>query len=338
MKKIVKSLLCVEILSVLLYGNVLNVDAAGVKDIFNAKYYAEQYPDLKATFGSNEEALYQHFLEYGIKEGRVMNPVIDIVKYREQYGDLQRTFGNNWDSYVNHYFTYGVNEHRENGTDFNLLAYLEAYEDVKLAFGNNYFAIAKHYTEFGIVEGRNEGSKEFIEARDNEGAEVVHEDAVKEDNNKEDIELEDTSKDEVLEGEYTTYKEFFKGGSYIEHLLKADGNPVKSTYCQKDGTVISETEYTYNTDDILTTSKRVIMSNGEVTIDEYDEKGNLIKSTICDKDGNLYFIFESVFDEKNQKISTKKTYPDGTYLITERDENGHLVKETLYNADGTIAN
>ena len=94
MKRVVKKLLCVAIASVLLCGNALSVDAAGLKDIFDAEYYAEQYPDLKAAFGNNEKALYQHFLKFGIKEGRVMNPIIDIVKYREQYGDLQDAFGN----------------------------------------------------------------------------------------------------------------------------------------------------------------------------------------------------------------------------------------------------
>jgi hypothetical protein len=63
--------------------STLGVSAAGLKDIFDADYYAEQYPDLKAAFGNDETALYKHFMTYGIKEGRVMNPVIDIVKYRE---------------------------------------------------------------------------------------------------------------------------------------------------------------------------------------------------------------------------------------------------------------
>ena len=165
MKRAVRGLLCGAVASVVLLNSGFSVGAAGLRDIFDAEYYASKYSDLKEAFGNDEEALYQHFINYGIKEGRVMNPVIDVVKYREQYKDLQEAFGDNWDAYINHYFTYGVNEHRENGTDFDLLAYLNAYGDLQAAFGNDYVAIAKHYEETGIKENRSEGSKAVMEAR-----------------------------------------------------------------------------------------------------------------------------------------------------------------------------
>ncbi len=54
----------------LVMGLGLSANAAGLKDLFNAEYYANQYADLKAAFGYDEELLYTHFLEYGLKEGR----------------------------------------------------------------------------------------------------------------------------------------------------------------------------------------------------------------------------------------------------------------------------
>lgn len=162
MKRAVRGLLCGAVASVVLLNSGFSVGAAGLRDIFDAEYYASKYSDLKEAYGSDEEALYQHFINYGIKEGRVMNPVIDVVKYREQYKDLQAAFGDDWDAYINHYFTYGVNEHRENGTDFDLLAYLNAYGDLQAAYGNDYLALAKHYEKAGIHENRVKASKTFV--------------------------------------------------------------------------------------------------------------------------------------------------------------------------------
>ena len=40
---------------------------------FDAQYYADTYPDVKAAFGTDEQALYRHYIEYGKAEGRSAN-------------------------------------------------------------------------------------------------------------------------------------------------------------------------------------------------------------------------------------------------------------------------
>ena len=46
--------------------------------VFDAEYYAETYPDVKAAFGDNKEALYNHYLSFGRTEGRVAcRPAVD---------------------------------------------------------------------------------------------------------------------------------------------------------------------------------------------------------------------------------------------------------------------
>ncbi len=40
---------------------------------FNYIDYADRYPDLMAAFGYDKNALYQHYIIYGIKEGRIAN-------------------------------------------------------------------------------------------------------------------------------------------------------------------------------------------------------------------------------------------------------------------------
>lgn len=93
----------------------LDVSAGGVRDVFDAEYYANSYADLKAVYGTDEEALFQHYITVGITEGRVASPVFDIVAYRNGYPDLQAVFGDNWDAYADHYLTAGKAEGRTIG-------------------------------------------------------------------------------------------------------------------------------------------------------------------------------------------------------------------------------
>ena len=99
-----------------MFAGTLTVSAEGVKDVFDAKYYADTYSDLKAAFGYDEKALYNHYVTYGLSEGRCGSPTFNVVEYRKAYADLEAAFGDNWDAYVNHYFEFGKAEGRTAGT------------------------------------------------------------------------------------------------------------------------------------------------------------------------------------------------------------------------------
>lgn len=86
--------------------------AAEYAAIFDATYYAEHYPDLKAVFGADEAALLNHFLICGMAEGRQGNAEFNVQCYREKYADLQAAFGNNLPAYYMHYMTNGKAEGR----------------------------------------------------------------------------------------------------------------------------------------------------------------------------------------------------------------------------------
>ena len=160
-----KKLIALSLICGLTMSSGMTVNATGMEDVFDAEYYADNYEDLYDAFGYNEELLYKHFLEYGLKEGRVMNPVLDIVKYRETYADLEKAFGDDWDAYVQHYLEYGIKEKRDNGTDFDPISYVESYADIKAAFGDDYAAIINHYQTYGVNENRKEASKAYQEAK-----------------------------------------------------------------------------------------------------------------------------------------------------------------------------
>lgn len=159
-----KKLVAMALMGTMLFSNVLGVNATGLRDVFDAKYYADQYGDLKDAFGYDEEKLWEHYQTYGLNEGRNMSPILDVVKYRETYKDLDDAFGDNWDAYVEHYINYGAREDRDSGTDFDLATYLSAYTDLKQAFGDDLLAAAKHYLEFGQEEKRELISKEAYAA------------------------------------------------------------------------------------------------------------------------------------------------------------------------------
>lgn len=148
------------------FSSVSYVKAAGVEDVFDERYYADRYPDLKAAYGYDRAALLEHFMSLGISEGRAMNGMIDIVKYRETYGDLQAVFGDDWDAYVTHYLTCGAFEHRDSGTGFDPVDYLNRYGELNEAFGGDILAAYRHYEEYGKQEGREGRSEAEVKAEE----------------------------------------------------------------------------------------------------------------------------------------------------------------------------
>lgn len=164
-----KKMLTISLAAAMLVGSVISVSAAGVKDVLNTDYYAGKYSDLKAAYGSDKDAYVAHFLASGAKEGRVMNPILDVAAYRKAYADLNAAFGDDWDAYVNHYLTAGIKERRTTGVMFDLVDYADKNPDLKAAYGDDYAALAYQYVTSGMKEGRPGGAiaEEAEEEEDN---------------------------------------------------------------------------------------------------------------------------------------------------------------------------
>ncbi|NBI90468.1 hypothetical protein D3Z45_07695 [Lachnospiraceae bacterium] len=155
--------------AVVLSSNISYAQEIGIEDVFDEHYYADEYSDLKEVYGYARALLLEHFMKFGLLEGRQMNEMIDIVEYREKYPDLQDAFGDDWDAYVSHYFSYGAFEHRDNGTGFDPVDYLNRYSDLQAVLGTDIMAAYKHYKEFGKQEGR-EGRSEATVMAEKEAA------------------------------------------------------------------------------------------------------------------------------------------------------------------------
>ena len=110
--KVYKNVLALAAVISVLVGSSINASAEGLRDVFDADYYAEQNPDIVAVLGSDPEVLLNHFVTYGVNEGRQGMASFNVSEYKNAYVDLQETLGDNWDAYVEHYFKSGVNENR----------------------------------------------------------------------------------------------------------------------------------------------------------------------------------------------------------------------------------
>ncbi len=114
-KSVLAAMLCV----CLFWSSSMNAEAAKAKNVytfskvtFDAEFYYNTYLDLQAAFGMDPEALYRHYMNYGIKEGRFGSEEFNCVTYMNNYGDLRLAFGGDYLLYCDHYEKYGKTEGR----------------------------------------------------------------------------------------------------------------------------------------------------------------------------------------------------------------------------------
>ena len=93
-------------------GTAVNISSAQKSLVFDATYYANKYSDLKAAFGTDATKLYQHFITYGIYEGRQGCAAFNVQQYLKKYSDLKDAYGNDYAKALNHYLVHGYNEGR----------------------------------------------------------------------------------------------------------------------------------------------------------------------------------------------------------------------------------
>jgi len=99
--------------------------------VFDAEYYANNNPDVKAIFGMNEQNLYMHYKMFGKNEGRL--PVAPAA-------------------YPTPATQQSVTSIMENG--FDPVYYANNNKDVVAVLGNDPQKLYLHYTLFGKNEGR----------------------------------------------------------------------------------------------------------------------------------------------------------------------------------------
>ena len=131
---------------------------AVLKSVFSAKYYADCNPDVKAIYGYDEEALFKHFKDHGLEEGRVVSPILDVKAYREGNPDLNELFGDDWLGYINHFVKLGIKESAEgkrpaSGILFNPVVFMEQNPDLDLSIDGDLMKVVEYYIENDMPAG-----------------------------------------------------------------------------------------------------------------------------------------------------------------------------------------
>lgn len=116
-RKISKLILPLLLSVIMLLGDSMPVMAAPItvslsNITFDADYYYNTYSDLQSAIGYDYNALYRHYIEFGLKEGRSGSAQFNCMTYCNNYIDLRVTFRDDYVAYCLHYEQYGLAEGR----------------------------------------------------------------------------------------------------------------------------------------------------------------------------------------------------------------------------------
>ncbi|HEY4963524.1 MAG TPA: hypothetical protein VIH90_02400 [Candidatus Saccharimonadales bacterium] len=157
-----------------LYAYVYN--GVSYKDVFDPTYYADNNPDVASVVGTDPMALFNHFVQYGMSEGRQASANFNVTSYLERYPDLRNAFHWNLPAYYAHYEQWGMAQGRIatgnylggttvlNGADYSPVYSFDYYEKnypaVANAFGLNDTAALQYFVWFDMSQG-GQASSEF---------------------------------------------------------------------------------------------------------------------------------------------------------------------------------
>ena len=140
--------------------------------VYDFNYYINKYPDIKKAYGNDDKKALQHFVNFGMREGRQAKADFNVYYYRNRYVDLRKAFGTDLKKYYIHYINNGRKEGRDaktacdlqggitklNGIDYSAVYdynyYVNKYPDIKKAFGDNDEKVLNHFVTYGMKEGR----------------------------------------------------------------------------------------------------------------------------------------------------------------------------------------
>lgn len=161
-RKIIKLLIAmIGFFLVTLIFSINKVEASTDWIFLNPQYYADGNDDIKQVCGYDYPMLENHFLQYGIKEGREASLVFSPKYYLDKNEDVQAVVGKgNYEGAFWHFVNYGMQEGRRASEYFDLQYYLKNNSDVKAICGTDYRKVYEQFLGSGMQEGR-QGSASF---------------------------------------------------------------------------------------------------------------------------------------------------------------------------------
>ncbi len=146
------------------FGTVRNSTTVSIPEkvkpyIFDPQYYADRYPELKAVYGYDADALYAHFVNYGIEEGRCASPYFDVVYYANHNNiNLTEHVKGDYEKAMTHFINYMDNASelstapKRLSVHFDPGYYRSIYSD--LSHMTTEFQLLQHFATYGNFEGR----------------------------------------------------------------------------------------------------------------------------------------------------------------------------------------
>lgn len=155
--------------------------------VFDADYYLKNNPDVAKWANNDKDKALQHFINYGMAEGRRGNESFDVQSYYNEYQDLRLAYGTDLPRYYVHYMKWGKGEKRHvsgcsalkdpvtkaGGVDYAPVYdpeyYLSHNDDVEKAYTKTTYggvtmlddsAVLRHFINHGMAEGRR-GNEAF---------------------------------------------------------------------------------------------------------------------------------------------------------------------------------
>ncbi|MBK7865047.1 MAG: hypothetical protein IPJ65_41895 [Archangiaceae bacterium] len=123
---------------------------------FDATFYLQANPDVAAAYGAaNTQGALQHWLQFGLREGRQGSAMFNGNFYLATHPDVAAWSGDRAGIGAGiHYDTWGVDEGRAGAPNFDVRYYLATYPDLAVALGGSTRVAAFHYARYGLAEGR----------------------------------------------------------------------------------------------------------------------------------------------------------------------------------------
>ena len=171
-----------------LKGYVTTYNGVDYSAVYDGIYYAKNNSDVTnwASFGPglvSDAKLIQHFVNYGMNEGRQGCEKFDVMSYYNEYSDLRATYGNDLKKYYEHYINYGQKEGRNTTGCTSRKGYIATYNGVNYSavYDGAYYAdnnsdvtdwasrdsgsvdevkLIQHFVNYGMKEGR-QGCENF---------------------------------------------------------------------------------------------------------------------------------------------------------------------------------
>jgi chitodextrinase len=129
--------------------------------VFDSGVYFGRYKDVADAIGPHDGALFEHFMLFGIKEGRVASPYFDVGFYYHQNPDLAAAyntiFGPHYWAAFKHFYTEGLKSQHKASIVVDTIYYTSTSPDLA---GMSTFDAVLHYILYGEKEGRR-ASLEF---------------------------------------------------------------------------------------------------------------------------------------------------------------------------------